>query len=90
MSIGKQIKKIRLENKLTQAQFAEIMGLEQAQISEYENDKVKPSKVFMAHLKHRYIDIPSNLVVKNGSNILGRCSFAIPGPLSDISMRTHC
>lgn len=43
--INNNLKQIRLEKKLTQAQLAKLLGLSsQTRISEYENGKRKPSK----------------------------------------------
>jgi len=59
MNIGRQIKKARIENGLTQAQFAEKLGIEPGTVSRWESEKVqpRPSKLKeIAKILHRELE----------------------------------
>ncbi len=42
MEFGKRFKKYRLENNLTQVEVAKMIGIDQTNISSWENDKTRP------------------------------------------------
>ncbi len=42
MEFGKRFKKYRLENNLTQMEVAKMIGIDQTNISSWENDKTRP------------------------------------------------
>lgn len=42
MEFGKRFKNFRLSNNLTQTQVAKLIGIDQTNISSWENDKTRP------------------------------------------------
>ena len=54
MEFGKRFKKIRLENKLTQEQVAKALGIDQTNISCWENDKTRPEYENLIKLSKLY------------------------------------
>ncbi len=46
-----EIKKIRDKTKLTQEQFASIMGITSGTVNRWENGKAKPSRLAIARLQ---------------------------------------
>lgn len=55
-NIGVMVREIRLKLGLNQREFAEIMGVRSAAISEIENSKKNPSIAFWKHFKFRYLE----------------------------------
>jgi transcriptional regulator with XRE-family HTH domain len=54
MEFGERFKKIRLENNLTQTQVANALGIDQTNISLWENDKTRPEYEHLIHLSKLY------------------------------------
>ena len=56
--LGERIKKIRKENKVTQNEFAKILGVSQTHISKIEKGIEKPSETLLLFMSYRYsVDI---------------------------------
>lgn len=47
IKIGKEIKKLRLENDFSQEQFGELIGTKKANVSMLENGKLNPSILYL-------------------------------------------
>lgn len=54
VSIGKKIKKIRLENDLTQVEFAKIFNLNQQNLSRYENGNFQIPYTDLANIARHF------------------------------------
>lgn len=54
MSFGKRLKESRLKRKLTQADVAKILGIDDTTISKYENDKSEPDNETLKRLSTLY------------------------------------
>lgn len=56
VNIGKNIKKIRIENKLTQKKFGELFGFSARTISDWEGDNTEPDLTTIKSIV-KYFDI---------------------------------
>jgi len=54
MNLGKRIKQIRRDFKLSQTEFAQKLGSTFGAVSKYEIDKVTPNNVFINLLSHEF------------------------------------
>ena len=54
MRFGERFKKLRLENNLTQTQVANALGIDQTNISLWENDKTRPEYENLIKLSKLY------------------------------------
>lgn len=63
-TLGEKIKKIRLENNLTQDEFAKLFNLNLANISAYENDISKPTIYTLIKISNKY-KIPIETFLEN-------------------------
>lgn len=63
-TLGEKIKNIRLENNLTQDEFAKLFNLNLANISAYENDISKPTIYTLIKISNKY-KIPIETFLEN-------------------------
>lgn len=54
MEFGKRFKKDRLENNMTQVEVAKLIGIDQTNISNWENDKTRPEYENLIKLSQIY------------------------------------
>ncbi len=54
MEFGKRFKKYRLENNMTQVEVAKLIGIDQTNISNWENDKTRPEYENLIKLSQIY------------------------------------
>ncbi len=54
MEFGKRFKKYRLENNMTQVEVANLIGIDQTNISNWENDKTRPEYENLIKLSQIY------------------------------------
>ncbi len=50
MSFGKNLEKLRKENRVSQAQLGKVLGITQQMISNYENDSSQPNIEFLTKI----------------------------------------
>ncbi len=70
MSLGKKLKKYRIEKGLTQTELAEQAAIYQKNISDYEADVVTPSVTMMKKLAD-VLDVSIDHLVSDSPNIIG-------------------
>ncbi len=66
MSIGTRIKHIRKECNMTQAQFAEAIGMKQSPLSQIESDKILPSIETLKTIRRKF-NIPYDYIIDGSS-----------------------
>lgn len=69
-TLGTRIQEIRKENKLTQAQFGELIGLSQGFVSEMESDKLPPTETCLIAMEYRFSINKQWIAMGNGPKYL--------------------
>lgn len=76
MSLGTNIKRIRQENDLSQAQFANIFHVTRQTVSNWENDKNYPDLSVLKEMSHIF-DVSFDLLLKDDDNYIRKTVRAI-------------
>ncbi len=65
MTFGKQLKKLRTDNNITQLQLSEILGTAKSNISKYESDTIEPNLTVLSQLS-RLFHVPVDYLLGTG------------------------
>ena len=68
--IGKRIKEIRIENKLSQKQFGETLSVSQDTVSLWENGKSLPTAEFVIAICRRF-QVSADYRIAKGTGLVG-------------------